>query len=406
MARNLERNLNHYTWLQFSSSSFAWLPVFFLFFSQFVSLSEVIRLGAFYYLCVCLFEVPSGYFSDRVGRRITLLIASCAFITANLAFIFADGFSLLLLGQLFLALGMAMLSGTDTAFLYDSLLSVNREREYAIFEARGQAYSMTALALFSLAGGVLGLFDLRWPYYLSLVGAIWMLWLVWQFIEPERHRSAPSLGGSFLKTIARCITHLRDRTLAWLFFVMILMYSLEHVVYEFYQPYIKLLEIGWFAHDSSPLVSGVVIAASMLGGTAGAMLSVKLGNALGIKMLLIAAFIVQLCIMTSLSLALSGFALAMVMMRNFPMASIYAPVNAVIAPRIGSDLRASYLSIQSLSARLVFSALLLVLSSLVSDTSIVDWESLSLVLRSALVFGVVGAIIAAIISPATISSES
>ena len=405
MARNLDRNLNHYPWLQFSSSSFAWLPVFFLFFSQFVSLSEVIQLGAFYYFCVCLFEVPSGYFSDRVGRRITLLIASNAFIAANLAFIFADGFSLLLLGQLFLALGMAMLSGTDTAFLYDSLLSVNREREYAIFEARGQAYSMTALALFSLAGGVLGLFDLRWPYYLSLLGAIWMFWLVWQFIEPEMHRSVPSSGGSFLKTIARCIAHLRDRALAWLFFVMVLMYSLEHVVYEFYQPYIKLLEIGWFAHDSSPLVSGVVIAASMLGGSVGAMLSVRLGNALGLKLLLIAAFIVQLCIMTSLSLVLSGFALAMVVMRNFPMASIYAPVNAAIAPRIGSDLRASYLSIQSLSARLVFSALLLVLSSLVSDISVVDWESLSLLLRGALVFGVVGTIVAAIFSPATISSE-
>ena len=406
MARNIDRNLNHYPWLQFSSSSFAWLPVFFLFFSQFVSLAEVIQLGAFYYFCVCLFEVPSGYFSDRAGRRITLLIASCAFILSNLVFILADGFGLLLLGQLFLALGMAMLSGTDTAFLYDSLLSVNREHEYASFEARGQAHSMTALALFSLAGGVLGLLDLRLPYYLSLFGAIWMYWLVWQFVEPERHHAHPSVSGSFLKTIARCIAHLKDHLLAWLFFVMVLMYSLEHVVYEFYQPYIKLLEINWFTLDSSPLVSGVVIAASMLGGTVGATLSVRLNKVLGLKLLLIAAFMVQLCIMASLSMVLSSVALGMVILRNFPMATIYAPVNAAIAPRIGSDLRASYLSIQSLSARLVFSGLLLGLSSLVADISSVDWESLSLILRSALLFGVVGVAVAAIISPVSISSKS
>lgn len=406
MAGNIDRNLNHYRWLQFSSSAFAWLPVFFLFFSQFVSLAEVIQLGAFYYFCVCVFEVPSGYFSDRVGRRITLLIASCAFIVSNMAFILADGFHMLLLGQLFLALGMAMLSGTDTAFLYDSLLSVNREREYAAFEARGQAYSMAALAMFSLAGGVLGLLDLRWPYFLSLLGAIWMLWLVWQFIEPERHRAHPSSDGSFVKTIVRCIAHLKDQILAWLFFVMVLMYSLEHVVYEFYQPYIKLLEIRWFSLDSSPFVSGVVIAASMLGGTVGAALSVRLDKLFGLKLLLIAALIIQLCIMASLSMLLSSFALGMVVLRNFPMASIYAPVNAAIAPRIGSDLRASYLSIQSLSARLVFSGLLLVLSSLVADISIVDWESLSFILRSALFFGAVGTVVAAIFSPITIRRES
>ena len=399
MTRTIDNNISRYSWFQFSSSLFGWLPVFFLFFNQFVSLPEVIQLGAFYYFCVCVCEVPSGYFSDRTGRRITLLIASCAFILSNVAFILAHEFELLLIGQFFLALGMAMLSGTDTAFLCDSLLSTGREQEYAAHEAKGQAFSMSALALSSLIGGILGMYDLRWPYFFSLIGAGWMLWLTWHFVEPDIHRTDTPSGGSFKQTIVKCIGHLKDRVLIWLFCAMVLMYSLEHVVYEFYQPYIKLLEIDWLSNDSSTLISGLVIATSMFGGTIGAAYSVKLSQWLGVKYLLLVAFAIQIGIIGSISIFLSGIALVMVVLRNFPMAMIYAPVNSAIAPRIGSELRASYLSLQSLSARLVFSGLLLVLSAMVSDDIAIGWSNLSLVLRSALAFGIVGVFLAVILSP-------
>lgn len=38
-------------------------------------MSRVLRLEAIYYIAVVFLEVPSGYFSDRFGRRQTLLIA-------------------------------------------------------------------------------------------------------------------------------------------------------------------------------------------------------------------------------------------------------------------------------------------------------------------------------------------
>jgi MFS family permease len=38
-------------------------------------MSRVLRLEAIYYIAVVILEVPSGYFSDRFGRRQTLLIA-------------------------------------------------------------------------------------------------------------------------------------------------------------------------------------------------------------------------------------------------------------------------------------------------------------------------------------------
>jgi MFS family permease len=336
--------------------------------------------------------VPSGYFSDRVGRRITIILSASGFVLANLVFLSASGLSALIVAQFFLALGMAFLSGTDSAFLYDSLAAAGREPEYGECEARGQKYSMVALALASMGGGLLGLLDLRLPYALALCGALWMLWLAWGCSEPPSHRLNTVSTGSFAVTLRECLGLLRDRVLAWLFGVVVLMYCLEHIAYEFYQPYIRLLGLQWQSGDASTVVSGMVIGLSMFGGAVGAMLSIRLYRRLGLRALLYLAFLAQLLIVAGLSLVLAPWMLATVLMRNFPMALIRAPVQANIVPRVGGHLRATYLSLQSLTARLVFSALLLVLARAV-DQQALDWSSLSLVLRGALAFGVIGTVV-------------
>jgi MFS family permease len=391
--RSIQHNIERYPWFQAASSIMAWLPIFFLYFSQYVSLSEVIQLGAIYYFCVCLFEVPSGYFSDRVGRRITLVISSFAFISAYLAFIFASDFEGLLIGQTLLALGMAMMSGTDTALLYDSLLNLKQQDNYADHEAKGQQYGFAALAISCLLGGLLGLVNLQLAYGLSLMGAGWMLLLALQFVEPASIETKLNAPYSFSATLITCVKHLRTPVLAWIFGVMVLMYCMEHIAYEFYQPYIKLLNIQWLQQESSPLISGIIIAISMFGGTLGAAYSVRLSDRFGVKTLLMLAMSAQLIIISSLAFVLSSLLIFTVIFRNFPMALTHAPVNATIAPFISSDIRATYLSLQSLSARLVFSIGLIGLSKLIPTTQTLDWLSLSTLLQVALTTGGLGLLI-------------
>ena len=406
MSASLENNVRCYPWYQFASSLLGWLPVFFLYFSQFVSLAEVLQLSALYYFSVCVCEVPSGYFSDRFGRRLTLILAGISFLVGYTAYLLADGFALLAAGQFFLAFGIAMMSGTDTAFLYDSLLSSGKEDDYAVAEARGQKFGFTGLSIACIVGGALGLWDLRLPYLFSLLGALWMIWLSWHFVEPPaatqsalRSADGLQLDRSLIASLINCVGLLRDKVLAWLFGVMALMYCLEHMAYEFYQPYIKILHIDWLRGDSSPLVSGLIIAISMFGGTLGAAYSVRLYQRLGVRALLYIAFAMQLLIIGGLSIVLSTSMLLLVMFRNFPMAMIHAPVNATIAPRVASHIRATYLSIQSLSARLLFSLVLLFLSQGLDSNQGLDWQSLSQVLRQALTFGIVGTVIAILLAP-------
>ena len=73
-----QTNIKLYPFFRMVADCHAWIAVFFLYMSSVLSMDSVIQLSAIYYLSVFLLEVPSGYFSDCIGRRITLLLAVIA----------------------------------------------------------------------------------------------------------------------------------------------------------------------------------------------------------------------------------------------------------------------------------------------------------------------------------------
>ncbi len=131
----LQRNVELYPWYVGFFNAFFWMPVFFLFFNEHVSLSEVLQLEAVYYAAVVALEVPSGYFSDKVGRRPTLIISSTALLAAYVLFFFGSTFIVFAAAQALLAMGIAFNSGTDASFHYDSLVALGREDEFDQREA-------------------------------------------------------------------------------------------------------------------------------------------------------------------------------------------------------------------------------------------------------------------------------
>ncbi|MFZ9036604.1 MAG: MFS transporter [Gammaproteobacteria bacterium] len=391
---DLQLNVRLYPWFRAASSGHAWITVFFLYMSQSLPLEQVIELSAVYYLSVFVLEVPSGYFSDRIGRRSTLLIAAGALIGSYSCFIVGAGFWWFAAGQFLLAAGIAMQSGTDTAFHYDSLRALGREREYARREASAEQWGMVMLALATLSGGLLGLIDLRLAYVFSLLSASVMALLVWRFTEPKHADETIALPQSFVTVVSSCIGRLRDPLLGWIFLVVIMLYSMAHIVYEFYQPYITLLQLPLLeASTHAPLISGLVISISMFGGALGARASISWQSRLGLVGLLAAASFIQLGLVAAMAIALSPAVLALVSLRNFPMALVHAPVRAAIAPRITRQQRATYLSLQGLAERLFFALLLLGLAADLEPGAPINEPTLLGILTSTLWIGLASALL-------------
>ena len=174
---------------------------------------------------------------------------------------------------------------------------------------------------------------------------------------------------------------------------------MAHIVYEFYQPYISLLQLPLFeASAYAPLISGVVISISIFGGALGARASIAGQRKLGLVGLLALAMCIQLGIVAAMAVVINPLVLVLVCARNFPMSLVVAPVRSAIAPRISREQRATYLSLQGLAERLFFALLLLGLASGIEQGVPVDAPTLLGILTSTLWIGIVAALLIFLIS--------
>ena len=386
-----ERNVRLYPWYAVGFNAFAWMPIFFLYFSEHMSLERVLQLEAIYYVVVVLLEVPSGYFSDVVGRKATLLISASALIVAYVLFVIHTSFVMFVAAQVFLAIGISFNSGTDTSFHYDSLASLGREQEFARREAIVARNGLLSGAIAALVGGCAGSFGLHYAYVASAVAGVGTLVIVLAFVEPRSHERATFVGAGFLRQLRLCAHYLRQRSLAWLFGFAVLMTVLNHVPYEFYQPYIKLISDDLLAPAAAaPAVAGLHMAVAMLIGAYAAARSIRIRDRVGVGPTLLLSGALQTALIAVMAVALQAWIIPLVLLRVAPRGLMTAPLNAAVTPRVPQAQRATYLSIQSLAGRLSFAVVLLGLSVLAGQGTDPDWPSLSRMLRACSLFAVVG----------------
>lgn len=74
-------------------------------------------------------EVPSGYMSDWLGRRLALMAAGISGLGAIILLVMGEGFAQFALANVLLGASVALASGTDSSLLYESLRAENREVE-------------------------------------------------------------------------------------------------------------------------------------------------------------------------------------------------------------------------------------------------------------------------------------
>lgn len=351
-------------------SALAWLPVFFLYFRETLSFEEVLELEALYYFTVVLFEVPSGWFSDRWGRIRTLRIGALALLASYAVFVFAGSFAALASGQVLLGFAMSMQSGSDTAYHYDALRALGRESEYAAREAAAERAAFLMVGISAFLGGVLGLLSLRAPYVFAFLGAFVALLMLLRF-EPVA--SGERAGGA-IQQLVRVVASLADAELRWCFSFALALYALVHVPYEFYQPWLDVLlrelgardalgaepaDVAQGAPRMTAFYSGLVFATTSLLGSYVAGRSAAWSERFGSRRCLLAALIFASLICAGMGIAVEPGLAFVLVLRSVPMAFVNAPLRARIAPRVASSMRATWLSLQALASRFVFGIALL-----------------------------------------------
>jgi MFS family permease len=94
-----------------------------------LSMKNIFELQAFFCLIVAILEVPSGYFSDIIGRKITLIISSVFYGLAYTWLYFTDSMTELYIFEILIAVSVSFFSGTNISLLYDSLNLIDDDRK-------------------------------------------------------------------------------------------------------------------------------------------------------------------------------------------------------------------------------------------------------------------------------------
>ncbi len=373
----MERNLRLYPWYRAARGAAFWLPVFFLYFASVLGPSDVLLLEALYYLAVVVAEVPSGYFSDRVGRRLTLLISAAATTLGCATFVLTGSFVPFALAQIGLAVGMAFNSGTDTALLYDSLQQLGRQEEIAKHEARGHSAGLAAMGAAALIGGLIAGLDMRFAYALSAVTGALAWAAAWHFSEPPHHRALPPA-----RQLIEVTQRLRDPALRWVFAFVVAMTVFNHVPYELFQPWLELLLESFDrpGYAVTPAAAGLMIGAGFALSSWGARHAPALQQRFGTRATLLGVLVGQSVVMASMAIAVHPIVVLVLLMRSMAMGLI-APISlSVIHPRLDSGQRATYLSVQSLAGRLAFSASLVLAARAIGGAAHLDHPAMRTVL--------------------------
>ena len=372
------------------AQAYFWLPVFFLYFNQHMPIEQVLRLEAIYYVAVVILEVPSGYLSDTLGRRLTLLISAVSAIFAYALFFWGGSFGIFVLAQIGLAASMAFRSGTDTSFHYDLLKCLGREDAYPQREARITRNVFIASAGAALLGGAVSIFALRVAYGLSLLAACVAFALVLLFAEPEQEASTARQASGFFFQIRACLAYLSQPVLGWLMLFSVFMTVVNHIPYEFYQPYIQLLG----GEAPTPLLTGLHTALTMGIAAWFARQSIRLRDHLGTRSALMLSAGVQVVLIALMGFFFHPVVALLLAFRSVPRALMIAPLNAAVVPRLQQHHRATYLSIQSLIGRLSFSLCLTLLAGISEGSDI----GLSHTLLHCAVFAIAGCVVLAVIA--------
>lgn len=151
--------------------------------SRGISFSQIGFLDGAFSLALIAFEVPTGFIGDRIGRRNSILMSIIVSAVASIGFAFSYSFPLFVTVYVGLAIAQTFRSGTDTAWLYDTLGERLDEDQFTHVKGRANALGYVTMAVSAVIGGYVGDINLAYPWVMEGVAYLVGIPLVLSFPE-------------------------------------------------------------------------------------------------------------------------------------------------------------------------------------------------------------------------------
>ncbi len=204
-------------------------------------------------LAGAVFEIPTGILSDKVGRKYTVVLGSCARVIAFTGYAMGISYWWLLCGAVFEGLSRAFYSGNNDALLYDSLADDNNLNNYEEIQGKVSSTEQLAMGLSALLSGLIAFFSYSQLLWFTVLIQIALLLTSYLFVEPRSRKKLDTNILSHVKEAAGLF--IRNKKLRLLSLASILGYSISELKWNFNSAFIATVWPLWAIGLSKTLPS-------------------------------------------------------------------------------------------------------------------------------------------------------
>ena len=180
------------------------MPIIVLFYQDNgLQMRDVLTLQAIYSISIVLMEIPSGYLADIWGRKNTIILGSILGTLGYIAYYFSYGFAGFLIAELILGFGQSLISGADSAMLYDTLYEEDKQDSYLKYEGRVLSVGNFAETIAAIGGGLLAEISLRTPFFAQIAIASIAIPASLILYEPKRVKQLAKGSMSHIMSIVK-----------------------------------------------------------------------------------------------------------------------------------------------------------------------------------------------------------
>jgi MFS family permease len=123
-----------------------------------ISFVEVMFLQSYFTIMILVFEIPCGAIADYISRKFSLILGAVSTAFAALIYGSYPSIYIFAIGETLWAFGAALTSGTNMAFIYDTLRKLGREDDVSKVMARNRSFSLLGIALSAPIGSIIGVY--------------------------------------------------------------------------------------------------------------------------------------------------------------------------------------------------------------------------------------------------------
>lgn len=247
-------------------------PVAIIYFAK-VSGSYALGMSVFSVVMVsqAFFEIPTGIYSDFIGRKRTLFYGSLAGIVSALFIALGHSYFALIISAIFAGLTRAFYSGNNDALVYETLQDLNIHNQYHEFSGKLSSLFQLGLAFSAVVGSLLAAWSFPVLVWVRLIPNIVRL-IISIFIQNPHHHSNKS-GNVYVHLLSSLKLMWQNGKLRLLSMQDVLSFGIGESAFQFTSAFINTVWPLW--------AIGISKALSYIGGFIGFWFSGQIISRLG-----------------------------------------------------------------------------------------------------------------------------